>query len=315
MWTIFVQISYGIPSFCAHFLMFWLFQFSRQKQSFQSSFYSLTKFLTVFDIFYYIFLNLQIKLFNYAPLAQHFIDFGPESFFYRIIIFGFYFFNYLRSFFVLAESMNRFAFVLYIDKQTDMFDAKMSKFIWPFFVVAVLIAISQSWFYFWCTFVFIKLGDTDSYALIAMLTFFKTKGSLRSAIIGFIAAISCIILNGCASLLLFRRKQIVKKRGGLNLFLIALVDFVFHLLHAVTEISFVVFRNYPKTLYLLEYAQAIRIWVIDLDCLHRPWILFIMSENVRFAVFYVVGFAKHNQMNNVKQTIHNVAVKSITVVM
>uniref|UniRef100_A0A7E4UTF3 Serpentine receptor class gamma n=1 Tax=Panagrellus redivivus TaxID=6233 RepID=A0A7E4UTF3_PANRE len=241
VWALCIQISYGSPSLCAHFFILWLFQFSKQKQNFKSSFFTLTKLLTVFDIFYYVSLNLQSKLFFNPQLAQYFINFDPGSFFYRIIMFGFYFFNYLRSFFVIAESMNRFAFVLYIDKQTDKFDAKMSKFIWPFLVVAVLIALSQSWFYFICLYVFIRFGDTDSLFLIARQTSYVTKGSLRSAIIGFICAISCIFLNGIAAVLLFRRKFAVKQRGGLNLFLIALTNFLFHLVQSVTEVRILYF--------------------------------------------------------------------------
>uniref|UniRef100_A0A7E4ZQ72 FBA_2 domain-containing protein n=1 Tax=Panagrellus redivivus TaxID=6233 RepID=A0A7E4ZQ72_PANRE len=26
-----------------------------------------------------------------------------------------------------------------------------------------------------------------------------------------------------------------------------------------------------------------RVWIIDLDCLHRPWLLILMSEHIRFA--------------------------------
>uniref|UniRef100_A0A7E4VB42 Serpentine receptor class gamma n=1 Tax=Panagrellus redivivus TaxID=6233 RepID=A0A7E4VB42_PANRE len=192
----------------------------------------------------------------------------------------------------------------------------MSKFIWPFFVIAFIIALSQSWFYYWCTFTLSRISGSDSYALVPALALFATNGSLRSAIIGFIAATSCILLNRCAAILLFRRKQAVIKSGGINLFFIAFIDFVFHLLHAVTEIIFVVIRNYPKLKFILTYTHVIRTWIIDFDCLHRPWILFIMSKNVRYGVIDCVSPRKtstnNNQINDLRQAQPNVNRRSIT---
>uniref|UniRef100_A0A7E4VF81 Serpentine receptor class gamma n=1 Tax=Panagrellus redivivus TaxID=6233 RepID=A0A7E4VF81_PANRE len=242
-------------------------------------------------------------------------------------MFGFYFLNYIRSMFVIAESLNRFILLLYVDKQTDRYDLKMSKLIWPYFVFAFVVALSQSWFYFWCTFEVRSMGSMEGYSLVGTVRFFPTNGSLRSGIIGFTAAAACILFNGCAAILLVRRKQQGQSRTGFNLFMIAFIDFLFHLYHAITEISFVLVRIYPQIHGIINYTFVMRTWVVDLDCLHRPWILLLMSKSIRHAAFVYVypGYtnstlrrstivpSQQNRSNSLRQSKPNIFVKTVSV--
>uniref|UniRef100_A0A7E4UVN1 Serpentine receptor class gamma n=1 Tax=Panagrellus redivivus TaxID=6233 RepID=A0A7E4UVN1_PANRE len=110
----------------------------------------------------------------------------------------------------------------------------MCLLLYPYMVIIVLAAGSQSWFYFWATFEPVKFNDgADSYTIRGSLKLFEMNGSLRSGVIGFIVAIACIFLNGCAAVFLFCQKNALKKQGGINLFLIAFVDFSIHLVYAM----------------------------------------------------------------------------------
>uniref|UniRef100_A0A7E4VT36 Serpentine receptor class gamma n=1 Tax=Panagrellus redivivus TaxID=6233 RepID=A0A7E4VT36_PANRE len=198
--------------------------------------------------------------------------------------------------FVIAESLNRFILLLYIDKQTDRYDLKI-------------------------------LGSMGGYSLVGTVSFFATNGSLRSGIIGFTAASACILFNGCAAILLVCRNNQGHSRSGFNLFMIAFIDFLFHLCHAITEMSFVVVKIYPQTYTIVKYTYVIRTWVIDFDCLHRPWILLLMSKSMRHAAFtYVlpnytnsslrrstVVHSQQNRSNSLRQSKQQIFVKTISV--
>uniref|UniRef100_A0A7E4VTR1 Serpentine receptor class gamma n=1 Tax=Panagrellus redivivus TaxID=6233 RepID=A0A7E4VTR1_PANRE len=134
-WVLCIQLAYGIPSLLTHFCFLWMLNCSSQKRHFASSFFTLTKILAIFDIINYIFLNLQNKLFLYGPITPYVINFPIDSWFYRIVMFGFYFCNYMRSCFVILESINRFVTLLFVTKQNKFLSLpNLPRLLLPHFV-------------------------------------------------------------------------------------------------------------------------------------------------------------------------------------
>uniref|UniRef100_A0A7E4VV05 Serpentine receptor class gamma n=1 Tax=Panagrellus redivivus TaxID=6233 RepID=A0A7E4VV05_PANRE len=273
-------------------IFFWVFFISRHRLHLQSSFYKITKILIVVDVLFFWFFNIENRAFLYGPLGNILKGFPPDSFFYRIIMFGFYFCNYLRSCIIIIESLNRFISILSINKRNSKTEYWLNQCVYPLLAISILISLSQSWFYFWSTVLIGRFSkDIDSYGLSPSLTFMKTNGALRSACAGFIVGISCLVLNGWSvAFLIYRKKEFKTQRVGINLFVISMIDFVLHCFHAATEITFYIclYIEEVRNIQLLENMFIVRMWVIDLDCLHRPWILLVMSEQIRNAVYRCV---------------------------
>uniref|UniRef100_A0A7E4VTV9 Serpentine receptor class gamma n=1 Tax=Panagrellus redivivus TaxID=6233 RepID=A0A7E4VTV9_PANRE len=133
---------------------------------------------------------IENRAFLYPPTSVLLKNYPADSYFYRTITFGFYFLNYVRSCIIIGESLNRFISILYIDKRNTKHEQWLKKGVYPFLLVSIVIALTQSWFYFWCTFnVYQFDAGVDAYGLQPQLTFMKTNGSLRSAIDGFLTGI------------------------------------------------------------------------------------------------------------------------------
>uniref|UniRef100_A0A7E4VTE9 Serpentine receptor class gamma n=1 Tax=Panagrellus redivivus TaxID=6233 RepID=A0A7E4VTE9_PANRE len=288
-WVLCIQMAYGLPTTLAMFILIYVLVFRSHKSHLKSSFYMITKILIVIDLLFYWFFNIQDRAFLHGPTAIYLINFPVDCFFYKLINFGYYFLNYLRSCVIIGESLNRFVSILYIDKSNVKNEKWLKKAVYPILAISILISLSQSYFYFQVAYLITPLGkDIVSYGIGPNMAIWKTYGGLRSAIAGFIVGIVCFMLNGWSvSLLIYRRKELNTERVGINLFVISMTDFVLHCFHAATEIGFYIalYIENPMNFDLIRNMFIIRMWIIDLDCLHRPWILFIMSEHIRNAIF------------------------------
>ena len=253
----------------------------------------------------YVFCNLSLKFVLYAPIAKLYVGIPDRNFFLRLIFFASYFLRYFKGCLIFATSLNRFTSVVaYISHE------RIWKYAFPISLfIAFGIAISLSWYYFFGRIVLIPMDAHNvTYGLSSIPDFFSAHSAIKLALFGFIFGSLDFIVNTitCMMLYLNRHQNVVFNRIIIGLMTVTLIEFLTQMmLFTVQGALFIlgVMQIFDGIYNDFYFAMC---WITDLNTLLKPYMLLLMSEEVRecFLDTYWRSITKNSLFRSVSDRFH-----------